>query len=86
MQDRLSKRTPKEISRIIDAVILMPDDATKLITELRIPALAVIGHDDYVGKPPGLETWTVPGGHISPHEAVDKIKDAIIKVLGMKNH
>ena len=85
MQDRLSKRSPKELSRVIDAVILMPDDATQLINELRVPALAVIGREDYVGKPPRLETWTVPGGHISPHESVEEVKDAIIKVLSMSN-
>lgn len=84
MQNRLSKRSPKELSRIIDAVILMPDDTTQLINELRVPALALIGNEDYVGEPPALETWIVPGGHISPHEAVDKVKDAIVKVLGMK--
>lgn len=85
MQDRLSKRPQKEISRVIDAVILMPDDAIQLINELRVPALAVIGREDYVGKPPRLETWTVPGGHISPHESVEKVKDAIIQVIGMRN-
>jgi len=84
MQEKLSKRSPKEISRVIDAVILMPDDASQLINELRVPALAVVGREDYVGKPPSLETWTVPGGHISPHESVEKVRDAIIKVLGMK--
>jgi len=83
MQDRLTKRSAEELARVIDAVILMPDDATPLIDVLRVPALAVIGRDDYVGKPPKLETWVVPGGHISPHESVAKVKDAIIQVLGM---
>jgi len=83
MQDRLSRRSPQELSRVINAVILMPDDAAPLLNALRVPALAVIGSEDYVGKPPRLETWTVPGGHISPHEAVEKVKHAILKILGM---
>ncbi|TCV85839.1 alpha/beta fold hydrolase [Sulfurirhabdus autotrophica] len=84
MQDRLSKRSLQELSRVINAVILMPEDATHWINELQIPALAVIGQEDYVGKPPKLETWTVPGGHISPHESIEKVKAAILKVLDMK--
>lgn len=83
MQDRLSQRTAKELSRVIDAVILAPDDASKLITQLQVPAVAVIGEEDYVGKHESLETWTVSGGHISPHEAVTNVKEAIIKVLGI---
>ena len=83
MQDRLAKRSPRELARLIHAVILMSDDVTDLIKELRVPALAVVGREDYVGKPPRLDTWTVPGGHMSPHESVEKAIDAIIKVLGM---
>ena len=83
MQDRLSERSALELSRIIDAVILNSEDASKLIEELKVPALAVIGEEDYVGKPPRLETWTVPGGHISPHESIEQIKDAVTKILSM---
>lgn len=85
MQESLSKRSVRELSRVIDSVILMPDGAARLINELKVPALAVVGSDDYVGIPPKLETWTVPGGHISPHESVEKIKEAIKKVIGMSS-
>lgn len=54
------------LMQIIDelkAVILRPADATQLINELRVLALAVIGRVDYVGKPPKFETWIAPGRH-----------------------
>ena len=81
MQDRLSKRPSKEISRVIDAVILDPTDATQLLHTLRVPAFAMIGETDYVGNPPKIETATVPGGHISPHEAVQETRAAIKRVV-----
>jgi pimeloyl-ACP methyl ester carboxylesterase len=83
MQDRMSRRSTKELARIIDAVILQPDDAGSYIDMLKVPALAVVGEDDYVGTPPKLETYIVPGRHISPHESVDKTKEAISRVLAM---
>lgn len=85
MQERLSRRSPKKMARVIDAVILMPDDASELINALRVPALAVIGREDYVGKPLRLDTWTVPGGHITHHESIEHAKDGIIKVMGMRH-
>ena len=84
MQDRLSERSALELSRIIDAVILNPEDAAKLIENMKKPHnLLLIGEKDYVGKPPRLETWTVPGGRVTPHESVEQIKDAITKILSM---
>jgi pimeloyl-ACP methyl ester carboxylesterase len=80
MQERLSKRSGKEIARVIDAVILDPEDATIMIENLKTPALAIVGQSDYVGLSPKLQTITVPGGHISPHEAPTEIKKAIKKV------
>lgn len=81
MQDRMSKRSAKELARIIDAVILRPDTASRFIENLNVPALAIVGEDDYVGTPPKLETWTIPGRHISPHESFDSTKQAISRVL-----
>lgn len=81
MQDRLSKRSAKELGRIIDSVILNPEDAINLIKELTIPALAVVGQEDYVRQSPDLKTLVVPGGHISPHESAKDIKEAINQVL-----
>lgn len=83
MQERLSKRPSKEISRIIDAVILNAEDTSHLITTLSVPTLAILGESDYVGVPPNLNTVTVPGGHISPHEAPKEAAVAIKKVCAL---
>jgi pimeloyl-ACP methyl ester carboxylesterase len=81
MQDRLSARPPKEISRVIDAVLLNPGDGTNLLKELTVPTLAVVGQSDYVGEPPGLNVTVVPGGHISPHEAPEETRAALKHIV-----
>ena len=86
MQERLAIRPPKEISRVIDAVILNAEDASTLVSNLRVPALAIIGASDYVGVPPGVETVTVLGGHISPHEATSETSQTILRVLSLVAH
>ncbi len=83
LQARLRKRLAKEISRVIDAVILNAEDAAPLLNDLKVPALAIAGETDYVGQAPGIETVVVPGGHVSPTEAVDQSKLAIQRVIGM---
>ncbi|MEM9602891.1 MAG: alpha/beta hydrolase [Pseudomonadota bacterium] len=81
MQARLRSRPSIEIARVIDAVILGADAAHTLITTLYVPAHAVVGESDYVGSPPGIVTRTVPGGHISPHEAPSETAEAIVRTL-----
>jgi hypothetical protein len=66
--------------QVIDAVILGPEDAGHLINGLPIPALYVVGKDDYVGVP-NDGSLIVPGGHISPHEAPDEVAGAILRTL-----
>ena len=83
MQERLAIRPPKEISRVIDAVILNAEDTSTLVSNLRVPALAVVGASDYVGIPPGVETVKVLGGHISPHEATSETSQTILRVLSL---
>lgn len=81
MQARLSVRPPKEISRVIDAVLLEPEDETNLLKKLTVPTLAVVGQSDYVGEPPGLKVTVVPGGHISPHEAPEETRAALKRIV-----
>ncbi len=81
MQERLALRPSKEISRVIDAVILNAEDTAHLLNTLNVPALAIIGETDYVGEPPGIKTFRVPGGHISPHEAPAETRSAIEQVI-----
>ena len=80
MEQRLSAMSLREIARVIDAVILDPGDAGHLINGLPIPALYVVGKDDYVGVPQD-GALIVPGGHISPHEAPDEVAAAVIRFL-----
>lgn len=81
MQNRLARRPPKEIARTIDAVILNAENTSSLISKLKVPALAIMGRTDYVEAPSGIDSLTVPGGHISPHEAQQETKQAILEVL-----
>lgn len=81
MQDRLAERPAKEIARTIDAVILNAEDTSSLISSLKVPTLAITGKTDYVKPPDGIDSRTVPGGHISPHEAQQETKQAILEVL-----
>jgi len=85
MQDRLSKRSAKELARIIDGVIINPDDTSKLIKKLLVPALAVIGEQDYVGHSGVLDTQIVSGGHISPQKSITEIEQAIVRVLALSD-
>ena len=70
----------REIARVVNAVILDPGDAGHLIKGLQVPALYVVGQGDYVGVPKD-GTLIVPGGHISPHEAPEELKEAILRFL-----
>lgn len=81
MQKRLAARPGKEIARVIDAVILDPDDSSQLIKDLQVSALSVVGESDYVGVPPKIETNMVPGGHISPHESPKDTRLAVKQVV-----
>ncbi len=81
MQERLAARSGKEIARVIDAVLLGPHDADELVAQLSVPALYVVGESDYVGIPQEVQSVTVPGGHISPHEAPAETRQAIKRVI-----
>ena len=80
MKQRLRAMSRREIARVIDAVILGPEDAGHLINGLPIPALYMVGKDDYVGVP-NDGSLIVPGGHISPHEAPNEVAGAILRTL-----
>jgi len=81
MQNNLSVRPPKEIRHTLDAVILNANEAIDLLYDLKVPALAVVGEEDYCTAPAEVETLIVPGGHVSPYEAPVEILSAIKKVI-----
>lgn len=78
---RFEAHPRSEFARVIDAVLLQPKSTGELFSKLNVPCLAVVGESDYVGHPPSIETVTVPGGHVSPHEAPVECITAVSKIL-----
>lgn len=76
MKKSVAAKSWRSIVRTIDAVILEPDDTLDLITNLKVPAVFVVGEQDSVGTPP-VEAVVVPGGHISPHEAPAEVARSV---------
>jgi 3-oxoadipate enol-lactonase len=73
LKSSMSKLTNAEIKRIDKFVIINADDATQLIKDLKVPAIALKGKEDYVPHPPSIKTTIVKGGHISPIESPDEV-------------
>ncbi len=57
-----------QIKQTDKAVIIDAEDTIELIKNLKVRAIAMKGEEDYVPAPPGIETFIVFGGHISPLE------------------
>lgn len=60
--------TNTQIRQTDKAVIMNVEDASPFIQNLKVPAVALKGEEDYVPAPPGIETILVKGGHVSPLE------------------
>ena len=80
----MSVLTNKEVKQIDKKVILDAEDATSLIKNLRVKAIALKGKEDYVPLPPKIETIIVEGGHISPLEEPLKVLDLIKTLMEYK--
>ena len=76
--------TNKEIRQIDKKVILDAEDATSLIQNLQVKAIALKGKEDYVPTPPKIETVIVDGGHISPLEEPLKFQVLIQTLIDTK--
>jgi len=72
--------TGREIKYTDKAVRMDAGDTTSLIESLNVPALAMVGREDYVGIPPTIETALVEGGHVSPLEVPNEV-NALIESL-----
>ncbi len=81
------KRTMKillnrEIKYVDKAVIMTAPDATQLIEQLKVKALAIKGIEDYVPVlPSNVETTIVKGGHVSPLEQPTEVLRLLRKLL-----
>lgn len=82
MEKNVGSKSWGGIARLIDAVILQPGDALHLIEKLKVPAVFVVGEQDWVGSP-SVQSVVVPGGHISPHEAPTEVAQAIFLALNV---
>jgi len=67
-----------QIKHTDKAVIAEAEDASELIKNLKVRALALKGIEDYVPAPPSIETLIIGGGHISPleqpHEVISLVR------------
>ena len=68
--DLLSREQIKHTDK---AVIADAEDASELIKNLKVRALALKGIEDYVPAPSSIETIVIGGGHISPLEQPHEI-------------
>ena len=84
LKKMLDNLTNDEIIRIDKSSSLLLDDLSVQIENLKIPALALIGKEDFAGISKNLETKIVGGGHLSPLEAEVDVLDFINKVTGIK--
>ena len=75
------KLTDSEIRQTNRAVIIQAENAETLIRDLKVPALALKGEEDYVEAPPVLPLTVVAGGHTSPLEAGMEVSMFIRKVI-----
>jgi len=80
LQRPMNMLTIDNIKQIDKKVILDAEDATTMIINLKVKAIALKGKEDYVPTPPKIQTILVDGGHISPLEEPLKVLD-LIKTL-----
>jgi pimeloyl-ACP methyl ester carboxylesterase len=70
-----------QIKQTDKAVIADAEDASELIKNLKVRALALKGIEDYVPAPLCIETIIIGGGHISPLEQSEKVLNLIFKLF-----
>jgi 3-oxoadipate enol-lactonase len=70
-----------QIKHTDKVVIADAEDASKLIENLKVRALALKGVEDYVHAPPTIETIVIGGGHISPLEKLEEVLNLVERLL-----
>jgi len=70
-----------QIKHTDKAVIADTADASELITNLKVRALALKGIEDYVPAPPSIETIIIKGGHVSPLEQPEEVLNLVYKLF-----
>jgi pimeloyl-ACP methyl ester carboxylesterase len=77
LQRPMNILTIDDIKQIDKKVILDAEDATTMILNLKVKAIALKGKEDYVPTPPKIQTILVDSGHISPLEEPLKVIELI---------
>ena len=70
-----------QIKQTDKAVIADAEDASELIKNLKVRALALKGIEDYVPATPYIETIIIGGGHISPLEKPEEVLNLVNKLF-----
>lgn len=83
LTDPMSKLSIRQIIHADKAVILDSINMEDIIKNIQVPAIAVVGVDDYLTKPPMKRVIEVKGGHISPLEDPDTTSKIIRQALGL---
>ena len=72
----------KDIRQTDLSVIIRADDAKTRLLSLTMPVLTLSGEEDYVPIPPeGIDHTLVPGGHVSPLEQPEAVKELVGRIL-----
>jgi pimeloyl-ACP methyl ester carboxylesterase len=81
LQRSMNILSMNDIKQTDKKVILDAEDASILIRNLKVKAIALKGKEDYVPTPPKIETILVLGGHISPLEDAGEVLAFIRKII-----
>jgi pimeloyl-ACP methyl ester carboxylesterase len=73
--------TKKDIQHIDQKIIIEAEDATPMIVDLKVNAIAIKGKEDYVPKPPKIHTVFIDSGHVSPLELPEQVLSYIRTLL-----
>ncbi|HEU4496140.1 MAG TPA: alpha/beta hydrolase [Flavobacterium sp.] len=71
----------KEIKYTDRAVRIDAKDAAPIISSLKMPIIALVGEEDYVGIPPVSDVVKVKGGHVSPLEVPNEVSRMISRLI-----
>ena len=86
LQRPMNILTIYDIKQIDKKVIFDAEDATTMILNLKVKAIALKGKEDYVPTPPKIQTILVDSGHISPLEEPLKVMDLIWLLVEPNRH
>lgn len=81
LQSSMNQLTNQEVKQTDKAAITGVKSGQPYLENLKVPALALKGEEDYVAIPKGILTAIVQGKHTSPLEQPQEVMNMILKVL-----